>query len=54
MAPAMNELFQTGSKKPRRGMAQASIDLIHAMYRIPRTPSRSLAAVWATSYLQPG
>ena len=30
----MSEHFQTGSKKPRRGMARASLDLISAMYDI--------------------
>jgi hypothetical protein len=30
----MSEQFQTGLKKPRRGMARASLDLIAAMYRI--------------------
>src|ERR1700733_869489 len=30
----MTEQIQTGMKKPSRGMAQASIDLIAAMYKI--------------------
>jgi hypothetical protein len=30
----MTEQFQTGLKKPRRGMARASLDMISAMYRI--------------------
>jgi len=32
----MNEQFQTGLKKPRRGMAEASLDLIAEMYDIAK------------------
>jgi hypothetical protein len=32
----MSEQFQTGLKKPRRGMARASLDLIAAMYAIAK------------------
>lgn len=32
----MSEQIQTGSKKPVRGMAQASLDLIAAMYDVAK------------------